>query len=364
MILGSLNLVDLNILIDKMILSAALILLITKSFFKGLPIPKFSLLLLAIFPIYFALGFENIFSNKFSFYRDFLIVLFLILHNRSINEGLFKKIINLTIRYLPLFLALLLIEFNNVSFNYDLIRDIDERNYRIVNYCYLVILITPIIKTDLFTKTLKYLFISIFFIYSAATLSITGLILSSFILLYSIFKFNKIIFYLFVSILIAFIVFYFANYIALLILRIQGYDFILNTNPRIFELQSFFKNLNFFNWIFGLGLGSTVSNPFYGILPSIKSNMIDMVHIGYFHLIMKGGITLFIYFIFLQIKLLKNHNYSLDFFIFLIIVNILNFSHQRFDLDIVSLYILVLISYLTIDKSGVHFKYRVWRTRR
>lgn len=92
--------------------------------------------------------------------------------------------------------------------------------------------------------------------------------------------------------------------------------------------------------------------------------MIDMVHIGYFHLIMKGGITLFIYFIFLQIKLLKNHNYSLDFFIFLIIVNILNFSHQRFDLDIVSLYILVLISYLTIDKSGVHFKYRIWRTRR
>jgi hypothetical protein len=188
------------------------------------------------------------------------------------------------------------------------------------------------------------------------TLTLTGLIISLFALINDIYRFNKKISLFILISLLFFAFFYSFEYLNLIVDRLYGVDFYYSQNPRIYEIIYFFNNVNYLLLLFGLGIGSLIDNPFYGILPFVTSDKIDMIHIGYFHLIFKGGLIMLVTFIILQYRVLKS-NFDSNIITLIMILNVLIISHQRFNLGIITLLILLIFSVYKTKYERNHFKY-------
>ena len=315
-----------------------------------------SLLYLFLTPSYFIMGLIIYQDLNVTFLKDLsLFLIFLIVYEKN-YEDLLSYIINLSYKCLPICLIGLLIEVSNVEFTLDSFRDIQNRNVSVINYAYILIIINPFVKTNHIISLIKYVFFILYIVLCIKTITITGLIITFVVLMNDIYRFNKkISFIIFISV-IAIIFSHFSDYLYVFLDRFSGDDFIYSQNPRIYEILYFLKNINYFSLFFGLGIGSVVDNPFYSILPNVTSDKIDMIHFGYFHLIMKGGLIMIVTYIILQYRVLKS-NINSDMITFMIVLNVLILSHQRFNLSIISLLILLLLSVYKTKHERNHFKY-------
>ena len=277
---------------------------------KGIIKSNITLLYIFLTPIYIILGIIIYQNINVTFLKDLSLFLIFILVYEKNFEKLLSHLIKISYTCLPIFLIALFVEVNNVEFSVDSFRDIQDRNVSLINYAYIIIILNPLVKTNYFFSFLKYVFLFLFMLLCIKTLTLTGLIISLFALINDIYRFNKKISLFILISLLFFAFFYSFEYLNLIVDRLYGVDFYYSQNPRIYEIIYFFNNVNYLLLLFGLGIGSLIDNPFYGILPFVTSDKIDMIHIGYFHLIFKGGLIMLVTFIILQYRVLKINFYT------------------------------------------------------
>lgn len=345
-------------LIPEIILEGLVFLILVKLCFNKIRYNKISSFESKFFffitPTYLILSFINYQSLNLTVVKDLgLFLSFILICDKKSQHDYLLQVIMWIYRILPICIIILIVEYFNTQESSGIFRDIANRNYPLFNYSYLLILLYPIGQRNILDKYTGLVYITIFGLLCLKTLTITGFALCLLVIFGQFYKYNRLI----TGVVTLGITIFFYNKITNtlpdIISRLSGEDFKYFQNPRLYESILYFKEIDFLTFLLGKGIGSIIPNPFYGILPNIITKNIDMIHIGYSHLIMKGGFLMLVSFLIVQLKVL-NRNSKGHIILFLALLNILLISHQRFNLSVLHLVIVLIFT------TYKHFNERIY----